>query len=104
MNATTSPYRPALGLNEIKRRLHAEIACLKAVDLVARDDGFRARLRLDPLMIRARADQQGIEDRSVRAAAACTRFQALIATDIDDVNTEVGDHGLAIREHVILFD
>lgn len=41
-------------------------------------DGGTAVLQLDAAMVRARAEQQGLDDRSIRAAAASRRVQATV--------------------------
>src|SRR5262245_57261501 len=65
-----------------------ERACLMigGIELLRRNDGWMATVRLNPTLVIARADQQGLPDRSVRAAAASPSLQRQIALVVEQVN------------------
>jgi hypothetical protein len=86
---------------ELKRQLRAKVACIEEVELLATGDGLCAQLRLDRLMIQSRAEQQGLEDKSVRGAATNPRFQRYVTEAIDAVNADMSDHGLVVTDYVI---
>jgi hypothetical protein len=56
------------------------------VDVARRPEGWVATILLNPGVIRARADQQGLPDGSVRAAAASPRIQQQVAAVVEHVN------------------
>ena len=73
-----------------------------AVDVCRVDDGWEAHLTFDSAMIRARAGQQGLRDRSVGAAAGDPRVQKALANAISRANARLGDGQQIVRHLVVI--
>ncbi len=77
-----------------RHRTHPDERSLLATTPLVADawlhaDGGVARVTLDPMLVRARAEQQGLTDSSHKAAAGSRRVQALIASGMTDSISEV---------------
>lgn len=91
MRTTPPPRRAELDAGKsarIERALRREWPLIARVHLrpVPGGSRFEAAIELDPLLVRARAGQQGLRDRSYAAAAASPRVHAALATCVDRVN------------------
>jgi hypothetical protein len=75
----------------IVHRLRRAAPIVGTVDLARTDDGWYAVVRLDPVLVRARASQQELRDRSVAGAAASPRVHAWIADAVARVNAVAPD-------------
>lgn len=73
---------------------------IATVDLQRSGPGWTATLWLDPQLVSARADQQGLHDRSVAAAAGSERVRRALATAVATANIESPD-GQQIVNHTI---
>ncbi len=72
----------------LARRLCAAVALIADVVVAAEADGHVAVVHLDPLFVMSRAEQQGLDDSSIAAAAADPRVCRLIADEIARLNAD----------------
>jgi len=72
--------------SDLARRVCDGSPLIASVVVTAEPDGRVAHVRLDPLLVNARAGQQGLPDSSVSAAAADPRVQRLVADAIAQAN------------------
>ncbi len=84
LNASGSADPPLA--SDLSRRVRAASPLIASVVLSAEREGLVAHVRLDPLLVDARAGQQGLSDRSVVAAAGDPRVQRVIADAITRAN------------------
>ena len=78
----------------LRHRTHPDERSLLATTPLVADawldpDRGLARVTLDPTLVRARAEQQGLPDSSQQAAAGSPRVQSLIASGMTDAISEV---------------
>jgi hypothetical protein len=66
------------------------------------DGGWEAHLTFDPAMVRARAGQQGIRDRSVAGAAADPRVRKALELAIRRANARLGPERQIVRHLVVV--
>lgn len=64
--------------SDLAHRIRAASPLIAGVVLSAERDGLVAHVRLDPLLVDARAGQQGLPDRSVAAAASDPRVRRVV--------------------------
>lgn len=98
---TDAPAAARLELSELGRRLRLRAPWIQHVVFVQEDDQLVARIHLDPMMIKARAIQQGLADESVAAAAGNPRVQRAIAAAVAAVNRTVAP-GMQLQRHEIV--
>lgn len=72
----------------LARRLCEAVPLIAHVVVTGEPDGRAALLRLDPLLVDARAGQQGLADRSIAAAAADPRVRRMLADAVARVNAD----------------
>lgn len=81
--------------------LRAASLMIADVTLTRADGGWHADIALDELMVRIRAEQQGLADDTLEAAARCPRLRQVIAATIARVNAQLPD-GQRVVGHTLL--
>jgi len=74
---------------------------IERVDVHLEPDGFLVRLYPDRQMVMARANQQGLGDKSVAAAIRSPRFQRALAAAVERANVSL-DPEHRIQRHVVI--
>ena len=103
MTVTVSPGPDRTLASDLARRICEASPLIAAVVLAAERDGLVAHVRLDPLLVDARAGQQGLPDRSVAAAAIDPRVHRVIEDAIAQANAGCAG-GERIARHEIATD
>jgi hypothetical protein len=83
--ASQTQARPTVD-REIARRLHRASLMIGEVDVTPARGGWTVTLYLNPLMVKARAGQQGLTDPTVPAAARSPRVQRALADVVAQIN------------------
>ncbi len=88
--------------SDLARRVREASPLIASVVLSSERDGLVAHVRLDPLLVDARAGQQGLSDRSIAAAAADPRVQRMIADAIARANAGCPPEEQIVRHEIVL--
>lgn len=89
MTAATAAERPVAGAErELVRRLRAALPLIGRADLTPAPEGWVAVIHLDPLLVRSRAEQQGLDDESLAAAVASPRVRRAVAQAVEAANAD----------------
>lgn len=75
--------------DRIRAELERESLLVGSVDLSRNPEGWVANVLLNPGLIRARGEQQGLADKSVSAASCSPRIRSLIASAVERVNARL---------------
>ena len=86
--------------SDLARRVRDASPLIASVVLSADRDGLVAHVRLDPVLVDARAGQQGLSDRSVDAAATDPRVRRVIEHAIADANADCPVAGRIVRHEI----
>ncbi|MBS1868102.1 MAG: hypothetical protein JSS99_00380 [Actinobacteria bacterium] len=84
------------------RLLRAASPLVADVVLRAQDEGFVALVRLDPLLVRSRAIQQGLEDTSIGSAAADPRVRGMLDAALARAHDACPDGERIVRYEVVV--
>jgi hypothetical protein len=82
----TAAAPPANDVEQVLRRLVRTVPILADARPRLGANGTEARLELDPAIVSARADQQGLGDQSERAAAQSPRVQSMLRAEVAALN------------------
>jgi hypothetical protein len=80
------PAVPSANIEVVVRRLARRVPIVADARARVGATGTEALLELDRAVVRARADQQGLEDRSERAAAESPRLQRMLRAEVAALN------------------
>lgn len=100
MAVVDSPHRDRLLAGDLARRIREASPLIASAILSAEREGLVAHVRLDPLLVAARAGQQGLADRSVAAAAADPRVRRVVADAIAQATAAVPSAERIVRHEI----
>jgi len=96
MPAAESNSGPGLA-SDLARRVCEGSPLIAAVVFAYEHDELIANVHLDPVLVHARAGQQGLPDRSVAGAAVDPRVQRLVADAAAQASADLPAHERIVR-------